>query len=77
MQAQFSEGDRVKVYGDAWSAANPERQSPAVGSDAGSQVHRVAVIVREMPGSLAERGHREYELDDGSIAHEDVIRRAE
>jgi hypothetical protein len=63
MQAQFNAGDRVKVYGDAFSAASPERVSGTP---------REATIVRQMP--YDEPPH--YELDDGTIAQEDVLRPA-
>lgn len=60
----------MQVYGDFHSAAHPGRVSG---------VPRVATVVRELPHSLAERGHREYELDldGGVIVHEDLLRLAE
>jgi hypothetical protein len=64
---QFQPGDKVIVHA-----------SPFV-AHASKQVDRSAspraTIVREMPYSEDERGHREYEVhyDDGQMAGRDVI----
>lgn len=69
MNQQFKPGDRVIVHATGFVAhtTKPVDRSAS----------RPATIVREMPHSLAEYGYREYELDDGTIAHEDRLTPAE